>query len=501
MKLCLKQLAELLDGWSDAGGLLTESDTTIFVHALNAEQAKQLVAVLTEGNWKFDLEDGGSNHITAVDLTEDYAPFKVLAHKPADKTGPGIMVTNTGFSNRLRQHPPIGCIRLARCESQFETATLRVAPLDDTVLFEPRPNDASPRRVVRETNETRVVPSDIGPWLLRDVDNMPWADPSFQTWAQQGWINVVRSLANEVDGSGLVFRGPPLVRLTARLDGEPEGEAAFCAIQKAGAWVYDNERELEMRHGLFAAEIARAAGTGGDAIGVIGRLAGPALESARIAYGLNLSQVSRDTLKALADLRKAISDEASKLSDATRSVATSVATAVFAGAGVILARLTTGTPSYALIVLACVPVVYVLAVITSGWHFVKLQRRIRGQWRKRLYVFLPEADYQQMVEEPAKDAESAFRFGAWIGLGISVLVLAGVIWVVLTEHAKVPSIAASSSEPATTVDERGSAPKKLNMTTLTAAPTQSKNGAPDDPVQASITQEQKSTPLASRQNP
>ena len=501
MKLCLKQLAELLDGWSDAGGLLSESDTAIFVHALNVEQAKQLVAVLTEGNWSFDLEDGGSNHITAADLIDDYAPFKVLAHKPADKAGPGIMVTNTGFSNLLRQHPPIGCLRLARCESQFETATLRVAPLDDTVSFEPRPNNASPRRVVRESNETRVVPSDIGPWLLRDADNMPWADPSFQTWAHQGWINVIRSLANEVDGSGMVFRGPPLVRLTTRLDGEHEGEAGFCAIQKAGAWVYDNERELEMRHGFFAAEIARAAGTGGDAIGVIGRLAGPALESARIAYGLNLSQVSRDTLKALADLRKAISDETSKLTDATRSVATSVATAVFAGAGVILARLTTGTPSYALIILACVPLVYVLAVIMSGWHFVKLQRRIREQWRKRLYVFLPEADYRQMVEEPAEDAESAFRLGARLGFAISILVLIGVIWVVATEHANVQSTSASSSPQATTTKEQGPTLTNSKMTTLTVAPTSSKNGLPIDAPQIPIIQKQKFIPSQMQQKP
>jgi hypothetical protein len=454
----LTNLAELLDRWADCGPVLvSEGDNAILVRALPAPETKMLVETLRQGGWTFDLEDRGENPIGAEDLIDEYAPFRVTARKPGDVAGPARRVTNTGFSDLLRQGAPAGSLRLARCESAFETTAFRAAPFGDEAPFEPRPVEAKPRRAVRESAGTRVVPEDIGQWLLRAPETMPWADAAFQVWARQAWPNLVRSLANEVEGDTVVFRGPPLVRLAIRQDGSTaRSQAGFLALQKAAAWVYDNERELEMRHGLLAAELARSAPADDDAIGAVGRLAGPALESARIAYGLNLSQVSRDSLRALADLRKAISDETAKLADTTRGIAGSVATAVFAGAGVVLARLTTGTPSYALIGLACIPILYVGAVVLSGWKFVKVQRRIRSQWRPRLYVFLPDSDYEQMVEGPARDAEGAFRLASWLGLGISIALLAGIIWFVRPDVTR--SQGASVAVPPLTTTVQQAAP-------------------------------------------
>jgi hypothetical protein len=48
----------------------------------------------------------------------------------------------------------------------------------------------------------------------------------------------------------------------------------------------------------------------------------------------------------------------------------------------------------------------------------------------RLYVFLPESDYEQMVEGPARDAEAAFWLASCLGFLISVAVLAGTVWFV-----------------------------------------------------------------------
>jgi hypothetical protein len=447
MEPWLKDLAEQLDEWAANSGVrVTERDSVILVHALVAPQAVDLTDRLKKEGLPFVMEDRGENVIEVGDILEAYAPFRFTVSKPVGLQGPGVRVTNTGFSDLLHQGTLTGTLRLCRCENAFETAAFRIAPLNDTAAFESRTLDAKPRRAVRESTQTRIVPDDIGAWLLRDVEEMPWTDPAFQSWAGQAWKNLARSIANEVENDALVFRGPPLVRLSVQADGSRwGGETEFRALQRAVAWVYDNERELEMRHGLLATEVARSATMGGNAARTIGRVAGPALESARIAYGLNLSQVSRDSLRALTDLRKAISDETAKLADTTRGIATSVATAVFAGAGVILARLTTGSPSSLLVLLAVVPVMYVIAVIWGGWQFVKLQRRIRSQWRQRLYIFLPEADYEQMVEGPAKDAERAFQTASWWGAGFAILVAMGIVGVVLREPIRSQSEADSLS--------------------------------------------------------
>ncbi len=122
----------------------------------------------------------------------------------------------------------------------------------------------------------------------------------------------------------------------------------------------------------------------------------------------------------MSDLRKAVSDEATKLSDTTRQLATAVAGALFGGIALIVARLTVPTPgaplSVAIALIGIVLALYVAAMIVTGWTFMKLQGDLRSEWRSRLYRFVPESDYQALVETPAKSAEDGFKTAAWISI-------------------------------------------------------------------------------------
>jgi hypothetical protein len=327
------------------------------------------------------------------------------------------------MSEALRSNNPPAVLKCGRSTRAFDTRTVRICPIGDDAPFAPAAFVASPRRAVREVGNVRLVPERIGQWLAVDPATLPWLDPAFQVWAGMAAPNLVRSLANEVDDDVVTFRGPPLVRLLMSnpAPATAMGAKNFAALSNAASWVFDNEREMEMRHGLFASEIARLANRDQDAYGTIGRLASDGLESARIAYGLNLSQVSRDSLKAQADLRKAVSDETSRLSDGTRTLAGAVATSLSAGLGVVLAKLTTKLPDWMLVGLTLVLTLYVGSVIWSGWRFVVVQRSIRTEWRRKLYQFLPEADYRSMVEEPASMAEDGFRLAAISGGGLTAI--------------------------------------------------------------------------------
>ena len=60
--------------------------------------------------------------------------------------------------------------------------------------------------------------------------------------------------------------------------------------------------------------------------------------------------------------------------------------------------------------------VYVATVIYAGNAFVMLQRKLRGDWKQSLYRFLPDEDYEKMVAQPTRRAETIFRCSAGWGL-------------------------------------------------------------------------------------
>jgi hypothetical protein len=489
----LSSLAVALDRWNDAGrATLTETDSAVVANELKAVDAVELATMCSALGWRVEMDDRAGGETKSGQLTPDFEPFRFVIHKPESVAGPGRLVTNTALAGLLSDGVSVSSLRLVRCAIAFEMITLRISPFEDETGFEPGSVAGKPRRVVRESSARRLVTDDIGHWLLRDTDHLPWTDDAFRTWARLAVPNVMRALSNEVEQDCLVFRGPPLVRLSLRSEAyQSLDEAGFRAIQDAAIWVYDNERELEMRHGLYSAEIARTAAFDSDAAAVFKRAAASALESARIAYGLNLSQVSRDSLRALADLRKAISDETAKLADSTRTIAGSVATSVFAGLGLLLARLTTNAPAPLVVSLTLILGLYVCAVIWSGCRFIKVQEEIRRQWRSRLYVFLSNIDYDEMVEKPAKNAEGAFNLAAIFGAIITGLMVIVVLAAVGLDLRQVPagvnattSTAPNSAASTPPINVTPSPPIARPAAPNSAIPTTPKDTTPAPPVNA-----------------
>src|SRR5690606_23552033 len=115
----------------------------------------------------------------------------------------------------------------------------------------------------------------LGRWLLRD----PGAEVH-DDWRRVAGVRLGLALAQEVEPDGhLLFRGPPSVRFDTAV--VPIADAEFTDLQRATRWVYDNDREVESRHGLMAVEVSRAslrAGTVAD-LADISRVA---LEGAKI---------------------------------------------------------------------------------------------------------------------------------------------------------------------------------------------------------------------------
>lgn len=345
------------------------------------------------------------------ELTDDYAPFIITVKKPKDRLVLQV-ITEVGFENFLRQECDDEIWEIVSLTNPFETMLSQFLPWGYSKIFSPAQETRSPRQLIRDNSIAPVVPNDIRVWMLRSPADMSlWSDAIFQCFAELSAQKLMIALANEVKNDGrLVFSGPPRIQLDAPCLGVAQeiGRDGYNNLRSAAAWVYENEREAEQRHGLFAAEFGRTHPREPRAAAAFACIVVDVLEGARLAYQLSLSDLTREAIKAQGDLRKIVADDTAKLADSTRQVVTSVAASLATCIGLLAAKVSTATPYWVLMVMIAVVGIYVASTVASSWIFMEIQKDIRHNWRSKIYRFIPDQDYEAMVINPTKRAEWVF---------------------------------------------------------------------------------------------
>lgn len=425
-------LARTVDALVAAGRVtITETVTTLSLYQLDGRGAKEVLTGLEHSEFALlRLADEGGD-LRPEDVEEDAVAIELVVSKPQVPDGTLPILTKAGFEAALLSPTAEPVIWVQGLDRIVETVGVCYLPWGIECAFSPAPALADPVRVVRCFGELQTTGS-IDRWLLRDPET-DISGGKLTAWRNGSAKALARALAQEIERDGqLLFRGPPATRFRGENASRIE-VPALGAMQRAAGWVYEHARELENRHGLLAAEVARTALRDGD-IADLGSVMFGALEGAKIAYGFGLSQQSRDALKSLSDLRKAVSDETAKLADATRSLAAAVMGATVGNVGLVVARLTLNkearliAPAAGLIGIALA--LYVSVVIWSGWHFLTIQRDLRCDWRERLYRFLGDEEYERMVNAPVERAEAGFKTSAIIGGAIAGLMLLAVMFII-----------------------------------------------------------------------
>lgn len=110
----------------------------------------------------------------------------------------------------------------------------------------------------------------------------------------------------------------------------------------------------------------------------------------------------------LGDLRKAVTEETSKATDATRQAIASISTALTVGLSLIAAPLTLQIKPYIISLVMAVAFGYTTLNVMSGSKFINIQRQLRQDWQSKLYRFLSEFEYKKTVGDPIEQAESFF---------------------------------------------------------------------------------------------
>lgn len=422
------ELADRINALAAGDALfITETGETVVLVGVAADVAAEILASVLALGWNVRVENGAAEEVDG-EIDQAFGPYRFVISKPviADRVR---LLTLAGFKEWLSQ-TPVGLVQVATARSPFETEAFRLGSWDDSERFEAGARTKSPRTLVREINRERVVVEDIRPWICRDAPVPDRDDSVFHCWHSIAVLHNVRAIASEVHaGRELCFSGSAQLWVS-----EPDEEARallpdarFISLQRAVSWVYENKSEAETRFRLINYEFGRLGRSGRATINNVAEYAPIALESAKLAFQYSLAKVSSESAKALADLRKSLSEETGRLSEMVRQIVNAVSGAVFIGIGLVAARVTTDTPPLALLVMGLVVSGYVSLVIYSGIKQIKFQREMRTVWRDRLYGYISNEDYKKMVLIPAGKAEEQFHQSAIAGGVIAALIMVSLL--------------------------------------------------------------------------
>lgn len=431
--MSLTPLATLLNNSAGAGAaLITESEGGVSVSELHAAVAKRIIEELEAVNYQYRLFDGAHNQCEKDEIEdgeEGYLiVFKILVEEPVCPDTL-YLLTESGLTDYLRAGHLASRWRVVGLSKPIYGKARVIGNWEDELAPIGASPTKSPRLLVKEAADFRVVPENVQVWLLDESRSLDFSQSFHRLWARFAYEALCRCMANEIESAEhkLIFKGPPKLALKM-LGDDPVCRAQvsvedFDRLHESAAWVYENAREAEIKHVLLSTEIARAGRSDGEVVEYFRGNMEAAFECAKIAYQMAISDVTKDTLKSLGDLRKAVTEETAKVNDSTRQIVTAIASALAVGLGMIVARVSVALNAWLIVLVMLTAFGYVVLIALSGWHFIKVQRSLRTQWQLKLYRFLSADDYKTMVADPVGASERVYRYSA-LGGGAVLLVAA-----------------------------------------------------------------------------
>ncbi|EAQ35285.1 hypothetical protein NB311A_13251 [Nitrobacter sp. Nb-311A] len=390
---------------------------------------------------------------------DDFDPMRdviITLGKPV-ADGCAFFVFQSGIPHYLAQRAVLPRLAIVDFNSAqaFHARGLEVAAWD---LAQPVPppecstGPIDPSRYVRDFVPDREIVTDLNPWML--VTAPAASSPAYQAWEAIAARRLLGGLVSRAwleDGQVWLQAAatPPIYRIKADDSALPGTRSQ---LTEAASWVFLSGTDIEARHLLFSGELARARRPQQDLATTLDQ----ALEAAKAAYEAHVQSSSRETLKALADLRKTVIDETQKVAQRAQDLAATLWRDLAVSAAPFVLKIlgdATKTPD---------------PIISSAFYFAaagfiglsfSLQWRINGAffqsqaasrriWMQSLYSYISVREREEIAETPIDQAMKNYRetHGALLvvyGLLIVVLIAFGV-------HA-LQDVTPSASNPAASV--------------------------------------------------
>jgi hypothetical protein len=298
-------------------------------------------------------------------------------------------------------------------------------------------NIPSPRRIIKDV-AGGIVPVSIGGFLLATAP-LTTSRP-YLTWQHEACKQMLRCLVNEVWRTNgdevVVLTGPRTRRVSAGLT-ELSTADLFLVATDCARWVFASGRDIEVRHTLFTYELAREWSDAETLASAFSTKAPRALDAAKTSFHAHIRETSKDTLKALGDLRKTLSEEVTKVVQQTRELLSTMwrdfafaATAVAARIALSVAeKPAAASPAVSgLIASTAVFLAFSLCMtLKSNARFMAIATESRKSWRDKLYGFLPPDDLKRLADDPVQQSESEYKTArSWV-IGAYLVMIALII--------------------------------------------------------------------------
>lgn len=465
-----KQLHDLAREWVARGGAADERVDTLILRGAFAtveEQAAWLAARDTVpapfvSIQIYDPEIGGD-----VDPGEPFDPMRALLITVAKPqiAGAAAFLLSSKAADYLRQEAAGGRVLSAELEprARFQARGLDVDVWDLSVpISSPAQTLAiDPRKLVRDYVPPREVAADLSPWLITSPPALQSVE--FAAWRIQASRRLLGGLASSASvDQGVVWleaSGPPRFRIRAD---DTSLADAWQELTSAAEWVFLSGSDVEVRHLIFAAELARASRPDLSLPAIVAH----GLEAARTTYEAHVQSASRETLKALADLRKTVIDETQKVTQRAQDLASGLwrDVAVSAAPFVIKVLGDATKPARPEISAGFYFAAALFIAISFGLQvrinhtFLDNQKDARAKWFATLYGYISATERGQIAEKPIENAVGSYRETRFL-VGLVYLTLVAVL--VIFGSA---TLAASSSPPASAPSSKAAPQKKLAKT-------------------------------------
>ncbi|WP_154216771.1 hypothetical protein [Pseudomonas syringae] len=272
-----------------------------------------------------------------------------------------------------------------------------------------------PRNFVRDSTGGALV-EHLKFWTLRTRPDV--SSEAFRVWEKIAIPCSSLIFCTEVWRKNLalnlIFSGPQ--KLEIEYD-EKTDKIPFDTLKvvESTCWILDVEREVDIRHNFFSSRIAserrRKLETWPE---FFNRVASRVLENSKNDYKAHLHSKSSETLKAIADLRKIIAEESSKIIDRTHALTSTlfrdIAIAIGTVSIKILAAKEASIESSLLLVFSALWLATSLSItIKTNRAYIISLTRSRYLWNKKVNSLIPMSEFKDLSTRPFKDAVRAYN--------------------------------------------------------------------------------------------
>lgn len=355
----------------------------------------------------------------------------------------------------IDQTADVGLVMIADLgpEETFATrrARFQLWTTEEPEGFAPSEPAPDPRAFCSDFTGAHQTPSDIRPWLVRSApvsQGDAWA-----VWTKASSRKLMAAISDRVSngdhGPLYHFSGPPACTVSLT---DAEVTALNPELQAAAEWIFLEGRDADTRHLFMAAEWART-----HRAGAADRLGNGSLASAMAAWAAYAKSGSRETLKALTELRKAVADEGQKAAQRAQDMAgamwkdVAIASVPFVlkilpDASKLTSQRLAGT--FALIAASFLVFSFGIQVYINSRYF-RTQAAAREVWKRSLNTALTPDEVEELSEAPIKAGGTDYeRVRLAIGIVYAVLVAALLVYAVANLSARAPTPPAPTPKPA-----------------------------------------------------